>query len=771
MYGRAGIGFVVWALAAGAGAETASAPTVVEGLDVVAATPAPGSAIDRDKLAVAATVLNAADIGRSGVPSLTDAIVAGSALAAINDVEGNAFQPDILFRGFTASPVAGTPEGLAVYVNGARFNEAFGDTVNWDLIPPSAIESATVESANPLFGLNALGGAVNVRLKSGLTYQGETITAYGGSYGRGAGIVEVGRRAGPFALYVTADVTHDGGFRRTSASDLRRVFADLAWRGDTGEIHLDLTAAHDRLGNPGATPVQALDANLSNIFTAPNSVDNQYAGVILNGNVPIGRGASLQVTAYGQTLTQVTPNGGTTQIAPCPGVGGLLCNPDGTVVTGPGQTPVRDFLMGGPYSLLSNQSMVTHAYGAALQVTGGARIARFANRLVAGLIYDGSDNVFAGAQSLGGFDPYTRAFIGPGVVLDAPVEGVNPVRVLGVTRDWGVFATDTVSLTRTVDLTLAGRFNDIRIGLQDLNRGPVNGRHDIGRFNPSVGATWRLAPWLGVYAGYAETNRAPTPQELSCASAAVPCSLLNAFVGDPDLRQVVAHTLEAGGRGVFGPSGARRWTWNADVFRTENTDDIVFQPTLGDPSLIFYANAGRTRRQGVELSIAYKGPRLSASLGYAFLDATFRTPLLLNAGSNPYGDANGELHVSPGDRLPGLPRHRATLVATWTPGDRWTLGAAVTAQSDAIRFGDPSNLAKPVGGYAKLDLNASYRVSRALSVFALVNNALNTRYDTYGAFGPVADVPWPNVPGGVSDPRTASPGAPLTVYGGFRLSY
>ncbi len=29
----------------------------------------------------------------------------------------------------------GTPQGLAVYQNGVRINEVFGDTVNWDLIP------------------------------------------------------------------------------------------------------------------------------------------------------------------------------------------------------------------------------------------------------------------------------------------------------------------------------------------------------------------------------------------------------------------------------------------------------------------------------------------------------------------------------------------------------------------------------------------------------------------------------------------------------------
>ncbi len=59
----------------------------------------------------------------------------------MQEVAGNPFQPDFYFRGFDASPVSGTPQGLAVYQNGVRINEAFGDTVNWDLIPTSAVKS------------------------------------------------------------------------------------------------------------------------------------------------------------------------------------------------------------------------------------------------------------------------------------------------------------------------------------------------------------------------------------------------------------------------------------------------------------------------------------------------------------------------------------------------------------------------------------------------------------------------------------------------------
>ena len=729
------------------------------------------SDLNRDQVPLTTRVLDAGDINRTGIPTLTGAILENVPSATINDTEGNVFQPDILVRGFTASPVAGTPEGLAVYVNGGRFNDAFGDTVNWDLIAPQAIESADVEASNPLFGLNALGGAIDVRLKTGFSGAGDNITAYGGSYGRASGSFELSRRAGAFALYVTGDITHDDGFRRTSASDLRRIYVDLGWRSNAAEIHLNATGADNVLGNPGATPVQALDANIANIFTAPNSVTNRYAAANLNGVFKLSPDTSLQAVGYFQTLSQRIPNGITEEVAPCDNGTGLLCNDDGSVVTTLGGQPVPDFLNGATYSGLSVQTPVTHAYGASLQITNSSDLFSRPNHFVAGFSYDGSDSVFAGHQAIGGFDPWSREYIGPGVIQDQPSEGVNPVRVLSVTRFWGVFISDSFALTRGLNLDLAGRFNDARIGLEDQLGGPVNGLHDYQRFNPNAGLTWRIAPSVQVYGGYAETNRAPTPLELSCASAANPCSLLNFFVGDPNLNQVVAWTFEGGLRGGPDHFAGGRLTWNVDYYHTADTDDIIYEATVYNPNLAFYTNAGKTLRQGIEANLRYRTRRLRLSLGYAYTDATFRTPLLLNGGSNPAADANGNIQVEPGDHIPCIPMHRIDLTVGYDVTRAWTIGGSLIAQSSIWRFGDEANQTKPVDGYGVVDLNTSIRLSRRVTLFALVNNVFSARYDTYGSFGPVGDVPWPNVPGGVTDPRTASPGTPISAYGGVRLNF
>jgi iron complex outermembrane receptor protein len=748
------------------GVPTASLPSVV----VVDSTPLIGSDLDRDQVPEATQVLSASDINRTGIPSLTDAILVNVPSATINDTEGNVFQPDILFRGFTASPVAGTSEGLAVYVNGARFNDAFGDTVNWDLIPPSAIQTVNLEASNPVFGLNALGGSVSIRLKDGFTSQTDSLTAYGGSFGREAAILEYGRQAGSVAIYVAADATHDTGFRQTSTSNLDRLYTDLGWRSGGAELHLGITAVHDTLGNPGATPIQALAANISNIFTAPNVVDNSYLGFNLNGSYQLADAISLQGLAYYQMLNQVVPNGITEEVEPCDNGTGLLCNSDGTVVTGLKGQQVSDFLNGATYSGLSVQQLDSHAYGTSVQITDVAALVGHANHLVAGLSFDGSDSVFAGVQEIGGFNPYTREFLGPGVIQDQPSEGVNPVRVQSITRFYGLFATDVLTIAPHLDLNLAGRFNDAQINLTDELGGPVNGQHTYGRFNPSAGLTYRSALGPQIYGSYSESNRAPTPEELSCASPAAPCSLLNFFVGDPNLHQVVAHTFEVGVRDRRQGPANGQISWDVDAFHTLNTNDIIFETTVYNPNLAFYTNAGRTLRQGVEANLRFDAQQLHVTAGYAYTDATFRTPLLLNT-SSPAADADGNEQVLPGDRIPGIPRHRANLVLDYNVTDRWSLGGSAVAQSDAFRFGDEANLTQPVGGYTLVDLDAAFHAGHRLTLFAVINNTLNKRYDTYGSFGPIGDVPWPNVPGGVSDPRTASPGTPRTVYAGARVYF
>ena len=248
---------VCWTLLAmeSAWAQEPAAPDSAAPVDIgevsAKASPLQGSDVDSASLPQHVQVMTPREIDRTGVPSLTGTLLEQAPGVTVNETSGNVFQPDILYRGFTASPVSGTTQGLAVYVNGARFNEPFGETVQWDLIPAVAIRSAEIESSNPVFGLNALGGSIDVQLKNGFTYQGGELTAYAGSYSRGAGIVQYGVKSGDFATYFAAQVLNDGGWRQTSATQLYQLYADVGWRSGESEIHLSINAADKHARQPG----------------------------------------------------------------------------------------------------------------------------------------------------------------------------------------------------------------------------------------------------------------------------------------------------------------------------------------------------------------------------------------------------------------------------------------------------------------------------------------------------------------------------------------
>src|SRR5262249_58663867 len=126
-----------------------------------------------------------------------------------------------------ASPTVGTPQGLAVYQNGVRVNEIFGDTVNWDFLPGYAIHRLDVVPNDPTYGLNALGGAISIQMKNGFNYQGSEAELRGGSFGRRAVTVQAGQQHRDVAALLAREVPDEVGLRADLPASPRPVFADL----------------------------------------------------------------------------------------------------------------------------------------------------------------------------------------------------------------------------------------------------------------------------------------------------------------------------------------------------------------------------------------------------------------------------------------------------------------------------------------------------------------------------------------------------------------
>ena len=477
---------------------------------------------------------------------------------------------------------------------------------------------------------------------------------------------------------------------------------------------------------------------------------------------------SLQGLLYYANLSQRLSNGVTVDSDPCDDGSGMPVREAGVYLTDRSGQPIPDFLNGGPYSGLSLQGTDSNAYGTSAQVSNYHEIFGHTNHLVVGVSYDGSSTMFDGSEQLGGFSA-SRFFVGPGVTIDQADLSIAPVRLRTLTNAEGVFYSDIFDVTDKLALTLSGRLNTEYVELQDQIGTALNGNHTFTRFNPGVGLTYRLLPGLTAFATYSEANRAPTPTELSCASITQPCQLPNFFLGDPSLKQVVARSFETGLRGEFVPFAGARIQWNTDLFRTDNSDDIIFVSSAV-PGLDYFTNAGTTRRQGIDANITFRQRGLRVLLGYSFVDATFQNTLVLDSPLNPGADANGQETVHPGNHLPGVPQHRFKAVVDYDVTSKWTVGAAGIVSSGQYLFGDEANLTPQTGAYFVLNLNTSYRITPHLEVFALVTNAFNARYETYGTFAPTTAVPIAEVPG-ASNPRDLSPAAPVSGYGGVRVTF
>ncbi len=755
---------------------------------VVQATAIAGAAIDIDTVPGNVQVLSAADLVRAGSASLTRALNSQLSSINVNDDADDPFQPDIVYRGFEASPVLGTPQGLAVYQNGVRINEAFGDTVNWDLFPDIAINQVELVSSSPVYGLNALGGAVSVTMKNGFTYQGNDVEISGGSYGLHSALGQFGMNAGPFGFYIAGKALDWTGWRDYSSDRVRQGYAGLSLHFERASLDLSYARADNTLDGQGPAPVQELAVDRSLVFTGPQNNINSLDFLTLNSSLRLTDSWSVQGVAYYRQYGQSVANGNTTNYTACTNTPGFLCQPDGLtpLMNAAGQA-LPDISRAGTVTIGENDFEQIHTYGrgAALQTTESESILAHGNQFTAGATLDyAAADFFTGAQ-IGVINPELFV-LSSNLIVTTPENSPAatqfgdqvPVSVRSINRDYGFYVTDTFEVTPAFSLTASGRYNVAYIDLQDQLGTDLTGNNRYSHFNPALGGTYKMLPTLTVYAGISENNRTPTASEIECSNPLQPCLLPTNLAGDPPtLRQVVAHTTELGvrGRNAAPSVPQNEVSWNLSVFRTLLHDDIYGIAT--SVSQGFFQNIGDTRRQGIEGGIEFKTSRWSVFANYSYVDATFRSGLLVPSPSSPFQDAAGNVQVEPGDHLPGIPQQRVKVGADFRPLPNWTLGAAFNLLSDLYYVGDESNQLAPIPGYHTVNFHTSYTIARQVELFAAVNNLFNSKYATWGIVSDPTGINAPGIPpnGVTNGPgvnnRFLSPAAPLEVFGGVRISF
>jgi iron complex outermembrane receptor protein len=746
----------------------------VETITVIGTSPLPGSYLDADKLPGANRTLSSQDISRSGQPSATRALNDQLGSVSINDNLDDPFQPDILFRGFEASPVLGTPQGLAVYQNGVRINEAFGDTVNWDLFPDIAIGRADVMSANPVYGLNALGGAVVLTMKNGFTYQGGEAEISGGSWGQRQVSAQYGAQIGPWGLYAAGRAMDEEGWRDFSPDSVRQFYSSAGFHQDGLTLDLSFTGANNRLSGESPTPVQELAVRRDSVFTSPQTNINNLEFVTLNGGYEVNDRLSFQASSYYREFHQSVVNGNTTDYTACADddLAGSMCQGDGeTALTDPKGRLIPDISQGGSLPIGENdfEQIRSVSVGGSLQMTESHDIFGHANHLVVGGGIDSDTTDFHSSAELGVINPALQVTYS-GLFVSTP-QGTGftatPVSLNAATRYYGAYLSDTVDVTDALSVTASGRYNQAEIDLYDQIGSALSGKNHYSRFNPAIGFTDKLLDSMTFYAGYAENNRVPTPGEIECSNPAAPCLLPSSLSSDPpNLKQVVSHSYETGLRGTW-----RTLDWNAGLFRTDVDDDIYGVAT--SISTGYFQNIGGTRRQGAELGARYRGNGFSVFADYSYIDATFQSDLLMNSPSNPFRDENGNIQVTRGDRLPGIPRHRLKAGADTELLPGWTVGGTAQWVSDSFYRGDEANLMKPLAGYATVNIHSSYDLTRWATVTLRVDNLFNAQYANFGVLGDPTGVNAPGIPtdGSFVDPRFQSPGAPISAFGGVKVRF
>jgi len=772
--------------AGGAATNNAAAVQELPQVIVIGNAPLPGFGLPLNEIPSNVQTADSQDLRRTQTTDLADYLNQKFAGVNVSESADNPFQLDINYHGFTASPLIGTPEGLSVYVDGVRVNESFGDTVNWDLIPEAAISTISlISGSNPVFGLNTLGGALSIQTKSGHDNPGTEIEAYGGSFGRRVFQGATGGEHGPFDYFLTVNYAYETGWRDISTSQVWQAFGKVGWQTDTTDLDLSYTWVDTTLFGNGAIPLSMYQYRREQSYT-PDLTHNLLHFVNLTGTQSLSAHWLLSGNAYYRHLVTGSNNGSNND------------NYLNDAYSGPPidcSAPFADRVSLAYCATAASEvsTLVQRSAGLGLQLTDSQDVLRGKNQAIIGADYTDTTNSFVQAFQYG-------AFAANHLLIPAmsPFNDQTVIDLSGSNRIFGIYFTDTYSPGSLVHFNVAARYNrntetltgyHVDTDLGDFGNGfdtatPLAGNHTYSRLNPAVGFTFTPSDSQTYYADYNEASRAPTVVELGCSNPLQPCGLPNDFASDPDLKQVVARTVEFGLRGNL---AGQRLNWSADVFRTVNRDDIQFIATSTNAG--YFANVGDTLRRGIDLALGGREGGFRWNLRYSFVDATFQSAFVVSAPSNSTADAAGNILVRPGDRLPLIPRNTGKLSVDYQVTDKLDVGGNLVVASGSYLHGNENNANQAGGtngqgqyisgsgwipGYAVVNVQGTYHLARHVEVFARCANLLNKQYATAGflttnTFNP--DGTFRANPADWTNENAVSPAAPLAVWGGVRLLF
>ncbi|KAF3998672.1 TonB-dependent receptor [Glaciimonas immobilis] len=707
---------------------------------VTGTTPLPGLGLPLRDVAASVQSVSGKDITRQHAGNITEFFEQNLSSVTINSAQGNPYQPDVNYRGFTASPLLGTPQGLSVFQDGVRINEPFGDVVNWDLLPQSAIANLQVmPGSNPVFGLNTLGGALAITTKNGRTNPGGQVEVSGGAFGRKTVEVEQGGTVGNIDYFLTANDSKDKGWADHNPSSVKQFFGKIGYQDAATTASLSLTAADNDLQGMQTIPRAFLD-NRRQAYTFPDKNINRAQLWNLSASHFYNDNLQLSTNAYYRNYRNDNSSSNVNQ------------NYDAIT---------------NPVSANNTRSMVKQgSYGFGTQLSYIGKLGTMDNHIVGGISGDFANSRFKQLRQDANFTA-SRDTLGLNdftLGTDAKTHNSN----------LSIFVSDTLALNDQWSVTGSGRYNYARVNISDQtgNQPLLNSKNTFTRFNPGVGVTYNPNAALTAYATYNEGMRTPTAIELACADPNAPCTLPNNFIADPALKPVIARTGEFGLRGKLGAASG----WSGSIFRTALDNDIQFISSSGaSASTGYFQNVGKTRRQGLELAgHTVVGP-VGVTISYSYIDATYQTAFVEHSGSNSSANAIGDIAVNRGNKLPGIPQNTLKLRLDYAPTSAWNVGTNFVYRSSIYARGDENNQDAngKISGYTMVNLDATYLVTKRLQIFARVDNLFNRQYANFGVLGQnYFNGPGRSLDGNsVSNEQFIGPGAPRGGWVGLRYSW
>jgi len=689
-------------------------------INVYSATPLPSLGLPLNIIPANIQIATPKAINAQSGVSLADYMSTNMQSVSVTEMGGNPWQPEVTFRGYSASPLLGMPQGMSTYVDGVRVNEPFGDVTLWDKIPNFAIGGMQlVPGSNPMYGLNTLGGAIAIQTKSGRQAQGVGIEAEYGSWNRQRALVEYGgvSKDGSMDFYIGHQTTKEDGWRQFSPSHLNQTFAKTGWQSEKTKLDLSYIGTNNKLIGNGFTPEHMLSGDRDQIHTRPDWTNNYYHHLALNGSHWINNDVMLSGNTYWRKSNRHTKNGDLYESDMDHGVNArhdtystLRCDASGRSVGNTGECELKG-------SVLNTSHTKQDNYGIAGQITFNQDFMGMKNQFIAGTGFDyslirfrqnelvnlsseteGAVTFAGGASAESSTDVWDTS---RQAILDG-AGSLPQTQTVGLTgKQWtaSLFATDTLSLSDKWHFNAGLRYNHTKVENNDILRGPysednqrsLTATDDYKRLNPSIGITHTPTDKLSIFGTYSESSRAPTSIELGCSNPEVGCLLPSAMADDPPLKQVVAKTYDFGARGSL----TDEIKWNASIYHAMNHQDLQFIRAGDSTSRGYYNNVGRTQRQGFDLGLSGQHDRFRWNSSYSYIDATFDSNFSLVNGSNSSapddGDNKNIFEVRKGDRLASIPEHQFKLRAQFDVTPNWSIGSNVVYFSDQYVWGNENN--------------------------------------------------------------------------------